>query len=209
MLPITHFDLLWKRCDDIADVYSYLRKNTSDILNLDEILRSEWVLRVGALDTYIHELVAQSMLDIFEGRKKTTLQYNNFKISNETLSRIHGATTKPEATSAYDLEVRTQLTRITYQAPEDIADGIRIFSEIKLWQEVAVGLGATNKTKEDDAKKLKKDVSLIVNRRNKIAHEGDLQPIATREPWPIAAADLVYVKTTIETIVRTIDKITF
>ena len=36
------------------------------------------------------------------------------------------------ATAAFDLYVREQLGRITYQAVDDIADGIRLISTIEL-----------------------------------------------------------------------------
>ena len=96
---------------------------------------------------------------------------------------------------------------MTYQFPEDIADGIRLVSGIELWNEIALSKGATAATKGALAKSLKKDLSLIVDRRNKIAHEGDLQRFIPRTPWPITRADVTYVAEFIEDLVRTIDKI--
>jgi hypothetical protein len=147
------------------------------------------------------------MLAIFEGRRSTTPAYLRFQVSTETLNRIRAATTDSEASAAFDLHVRTYLSRITYQAPDDIAEGIRLCSEIELWNEVALKLGATPATKADDAKNLKKQLSLIVRRRNIIAHEGDLQQSPFREPWPINRADLSFVADHIEQLVRTIDAV--
>jgi hypothetical protein len=50
-------------------------------------------------------------------------------------------------------------------------------------------------------------LSLIAERRNKIAHEGDLQPSVPRTPWPITRSDVTEVATFIEDLVRTIDAI--
>ena len=66
-------------------------------------------------------------------------------------------------------------------------------------------LGATQATKTDEAKDLKRQLSLIIGRRNKIAHEGDLQQSPPREPWPISRADLTFVGDQIERVVRAID----
>ena len=173
----------------------------------DELLRAEWVARISALDLYIHERVAQEMLAIFEGRRPATPAYLRFQVSTETLNRIRAATTDSEASAAFDLHVRTYLSRITYQAPDDIAEGIRLCSEIELWNEVALKLGATQATKTDEAKNLKKQLSLIVRRRNIIAHEGDLQQSPFREPWPISRADLAFVGDQIERLVRAIDAV--
>jgi hypothetical protein len=114
--------------------------------------------------------------------------------------------TQADASSAFDLEVRSKLSRVSYQLPEDIADGIRLVSGSELWNEIALAKGATVATKGVLAKNLKKDLSIIVERRNKIAHEGDLQPSIPRTPWPITRADVSYVARFIEDLVRTIDK---
>ena len=121
--------------------------------------------------------------------------------------RIRNAATPADATAAFDLEVRGKLSRVTYQFPEDIAEGIRLVSGIELWNEIALAKGAAPAAKTALAKSLKRDLSLIVERRNKIAHEGDLQRSIPRIPWPISRADLTYVAGFIEDLVRTIDGI--
>jgi hypothetical protein len=182
-----------------------MERTLSSVLQPDELLRAEWVSRVSALDLYIHELIAQSMLAIFEGRRPVTPAYRRFQISTEAMDRIRAAVTRTEASAAFDLYVRGQLGRLTYQAPDDISDGIRLCSTIELWNEIAVALGATPSTKTDAAQSHKRQLSLIVRRRNQIAHEGDLQQLPPREPWPIAKADLTVVSGHIEQIVRAID----
>ena len=97
--------------------------------------------------------------------------------------------------------------RITYQFPEDIADGIRMISSCELWNEIAIRRGATVATKSVIAKGLKKDLSLVVERRNKIAHEGDLLPTTPRIPWPINRLDVDFAAQLIYDLVRDIDAI--
>jgi hypothetical protein len=173
----------------------------------DELLRAEWVARVSALDLYIHELVAQAMLAIFEGRRLPSPAYLKFQVSTETLNRIRSASTPSDASAAFDLYVRGHLSLITYQAPEDIADGVRLCSPIELWNEVAIRLGATPSTKIEKGKVLKRELSLVIRRRNAIAHEGDLQQSPLREPWPISRADLAFVADHIERLVKAIDTV--
>lgn len=208
MQPIDHFKAVWLRCAQLEALHTYLNANATAALPLDEMLRAEWVARVSALDLYVHELVAQKMMDIYAGSRPDTPSFLKFKISLETLTRIRQAVNTTDASSAFELEIRTIQSRITYQDPETIADGIRLISNIELWNELAIIIkGANQSNKVIFAKVLKKDLSLICERRNKIAHEGDLQPSPPREPWPINKANLTLVSNTIEAIVNALDSI--
>lgn len=66
-------------------------------------------------------------------------------------------------------EIRETLSYKSFQQPDKIADAIRLISDKKLWDEVAVKMGRPTKD-------IKQQLSLIVDRRNKIAHEADIDP---------------------------------
>jgi hypothetical protein len=83
-------------------------------------------------------------------------------ISNSVLNRLNNA-------SWLEDEVRERLSYQSFQQPEKIADAIRLISDKKLWEEVAQTLGRS-------AKEVKQQLSAIVDRRNKIAHEADIDP---------------------------------
>lgn len=173
----------------------------------DELLRAEWASRVSALDLYIHELVAQNLVLTFEGKRSATPAFARFQISSDALLRIQTATTPDAKRTAFDLEVRTRLGRITYQYPDDIADGVRMISTCKLWNEVALKFGATHANVSAVTESVKKQLSIIVDCRNKIVHEGDLQPSVPRTPWPIDQADVTEVATFISKLVEAIDSV--
>src|SRR5690348_1514771 len=200
MNPLAHFEAVWSRCAVLSALHAYVANNFTGVVQPDELLRAEWVARVSALDLYVHELVAQLMLATFEGRRPPTPAYLKFQLSNETVNRIRTAASQSDASAAFDLFVRNYLARITFQDPEGIAEGVRLCSAVELWNEVALKLGATAATKIDEAKDLKRRLSLVVQRRNKIAHEGDLQQPPLREPWPIDQKDLRTVAEEIERI---------
>ncbi|WP_273874804.1 HEPN domain-containing protein [Serratia marcescens] len=199
------FDNAWLRCDLLSLTYAYTSANLSAVFDSREILRAEWVARVSALDLYIHELVAQNMLEIFQGVRVRTAKYDKFTIPHSVMSDIFNAPHTRDQT--YDLEVRRQLGIQTYQTSDSIADGIRLISDVALWREVAMDQGATNSTADSRAKAMKLQLNAIVERRNKIAHEGDMKPLTPREPWPITGQDLVVVKNFIEALVNSIDKL--
>jgi hypothetical protein len=191
----------------LSALHLYLANNVAAAAQPDEVLRAEWVARVSALDLYIHELVAQRMVAIFEGQLPSTDAFKQFQVPTETLNRIRNAQSTVEASAAFDLHAREALSRKTYQFPDDIADGVRLCSPVELWNEIALQTGATPATKSVVAKGLKTSLSLVVRRRNAIAHEGDLQRTTPREPWPISRSDLATVRDRIEQIVRAIDAV--
>jgi len=205
MTPIAYFNDIWERCSEIEVLHAYIAGKLTAVMSADELLRAEWVARVGALDLYVHELVTQNMVSIFEGVRSSCPGFSKFHCSSDALLRIRYASTPADASAAFDLEVRSKLSRVTYQFPEDIADGIRLISACELWNDIALAKGATAATKSSLAKSLKRDLSLIVERRNKIVHEGDLQPSIPRTPWPISRADVTYAAKFVEDLVRTID----
>ncbi|RAQ02501.1 hypothetical protein DPR02_31150 [Burkholderia cepacia] len=188
-------------------MHTFLAERLTAALRPDELLRAEWVARVSALDLYVHELVAQKMLETFEGVQPAATGFAKFSIPNDVLMRIRAASSEANAAAAFDLEVRTRLGYSTYQDPDKIADGIRMISNCELWNEIAMRLGATPATKIERAKAVKRSLSLIVERRNKIAHEGDLQPGIPRDPWPITKDDLRDVAQIILDIVNSIEQI--
>lgn len=186
-------------------MHAYLAARMTKAMPVDELLRAEWVARVSALDLYVHELIAQRMVMSFDGALPRTSRFQTFALPLETIERIRSAATPSAASSAFDLEVREQLSIATYQDPEKIADGIRLCSSIELWNAVAAHQGAAPAQKVSEAKRLKRQLRAIVDRRNKIAHEGDLQPTLPVTPWPIAQADLALVSTFVGGLVRSID----
>jgi hypothetical protein len=83
-------------------------------------------------------------------------------ISSSVLNRLNN-------TSWLEDEIRERLGYQSFQQPDKIADAIRLICDKKLWNEVAARLGR-------DAKDIKQQLSAIVDRRNKIAHEADIDP---------------------------------
>ncbi|BAZ28343.1 hypothetical protein NIES4074_07740 [Cylindrospermum sp. NIES-4074] len=75
-------------------------------------------------------------------------------------------------TSWLEDEIRKSLSYKSFQEPDKIADAIRLISDKKLWDEVAIKISGNIK----QAQPIKQQLSFIVDRRNKIAHEADIDP---------------------------------
>jgi RiboL-PSP-HEPN len=83
-------------------------------------------------------------------------------ISSRILDRLNN-------TSWLESEIRERLGYQSFQQADKIAEAIRYISDKKLWDEVAIQM---NKS----AKDIKQQLNSIVDRRNKIAHEADIDP---------------------------------
>ncbi|MBE9077031.1 hypothetical protein IQ241_06925 [Romeria aff. gracilis LEGE 07310] len=83
-------------------------------------------------------------------------------ISSSIQSRLNN-------TSWLESEIRKRLGYQSFQQAGKIADAIRYISDKKLWDEVATQMSRS-------AKDIKQQLNSIVDRRNKIAHEADIDP---------------------------------
>ena len=88
--------------------------------------------------------------------------------------------------SAIDIiksELSVRNSYFSFQSPEKISEAINSFSSIKIWKEIA------SQTMLGDSDDIQRRLSLIVDRRNKIAHEADCDPTDATSRWAITKQD--------------------
>ena len=85
-------------------------------------------------------------------------------ISSSVVNRLNNA-------SWLEDEIRERLGYQSFQQPKKIAEAIRYISDKNLWDEVANKI-----SRQAQAKDIKQQLNSIVDRRNKIAHEADIDP---------------------------------
>lgn len=165
------------RVRDLIAVHNSLKAQASSVLDLSDMLRAALVLGVSALDYYIHEVVRIGMLEIHRGQRPEPPAFSRFQISLGS-ARV-GINAGQNIDSWLEDEIRQRHSYKSFQQPEAIADAIRLISEKKLWEEVSTNMGSP-------ARSIKQQLSLIVDRRNKIAHEADIDPsYPIGDRWPI------------------------
>jgi hypothetical protein len=152
---------------DLEALYIYLTENQKLPNDLSDILRAQWVYSVSALDKLIHELVRIGMLQTFLGRRNPTKKYKSFSISVDTMNNIQQANTSP-AEYWFEQEIVQKHKTLAFQDPDKIADALSfIWDDEHKWQKISFDLNIPEK----EAKVILKT---IVNRRNQIVHEADL-----------------------------------
>ncbi|WP_293346639.1 MULTISPECIES: HEPN domain-containing protein [unclassified Microcoleus] len=187
------------RVRDLIAVHNSLKAQASSVLDLSDMLRASLVLAVSALDYYIHEVVRIGMLEIHRGQRPEPPAFSGFQISLG--SARAGINAGQNIDSWLEDEIRQRHSYKSFQQPNAIADAVRLICDKKLWEEVSSNMGSP-------AKDIKQQLSRIVDRRNKIAHEADIDPsYPIGDRWPIDELLVNEAVDFLEQVVESIHKI--
>jgi hypothetical protein len=187
------------RVRDLIAVHNSLKAQASSVLDLSDILRAALVLAVSAFDYYIHEVVRIGMLEIHRGQRPEPPAFSRFQISLG--SARAGINAGQNIDSWLEDEIRQRHSYKSFQQPDAIADAVRLICDKKLWEEVSMNMSRP-------AKDIKQKLILIVDRRNKIAHEADIDPtLSLGDRWPIDELLVNEAVDFLEQIVESIHKI--
>lgn len=163
------------RVRNLGFIHNTVNAQTTAVIDLSDILRSELVMAVSALDYYIHETVRLGMLEIYHGTRPETPAFLRFQISLES---VRQAVSTPTSDDWLENEIRERHGWRGFQRANHIADAIRLISDISLWEQVSNYLGMP-------AQEIRQQLNLIADRRNKIVHEADMDPTPYDTRWPI------------------------
>ena len=148
---------------------------TTPALDVTDILRAELVMAVSVLDHYIHELARLGMLEAFRNHRVRTPTFMKFQVS---LAAAMDGIADPQGEVWLEQEIRNRHSYQSFQTPENIAKAINLISDAQLWNEVARHLQMTSQG-------VRNTLMVIVDRRNKIVHEADMDPSFPGTRWPI------------------------
>lgn len=168
-----------ERVRALGGLYAALSRLTTPVVDSTDILRAQIVLAVSALDHFIHEFTRLGMIEVFNGLRPPTDTFRRFQVTID--AAMLGLKTGG-GSSWFEGEIREKHRFLSFQYPDKIADAIRLFSSCELWPSVASKLGLS-------AQDVKTHLRLIVERRNKIAHEADLDPSYPGSRWPISHSE--------------------
>ena len=164
-----------KRCRELGGLAVAMQSLTTAAIDVSDLWRAQIVLVVSALDHFIHDLVRLGMIESAKGRRPQTDSYLRFDI---TLAATQSALSGSPHEVWIGETVRAKHSWQSFQDPDKLADAIRLMSSVKLWEDVGAELGLPPKD-------VKTRLKLIVDRRNKIAHEADLDPTNPGFRWSI------------------------
>ena len=155
------------RSRDLASIARAMTAQTTGALDTSDILRASLIMAVSSLDYFIHAIVRVGMLEAYRAERARTPAFLRFQV---TLEAILQASSEADSETWLEQQIRDSHGHQSFQTPESIADAVRlVISSPSLWNEVALRQGI-------DAQEVRDRLKLIVQRRNKIAHEADIMP---------------------------------
>lgn len=147
----------------ISAIYKYLQNNAA-ALDSTALLRAEYVLIISAFDSYLHNVVRKKLSNNFLAGE---LSGCDIKLSLESFSIINSATNINEKKQLLDLEIRKALEKDSYQSPKSVDYAMDAIGIKKIWKK-------SESVFNDTGEHIKDQLSLIIKRRNQIAHESDI-----------------------------------
>lgn len=167
---------------NLDGLFAYLSKQVTDPMLYDDLLRSQIVYSVSAFDKLIHDLVRIGMVQMFSGMRDPTKKFLAEPITIELYNKLVAETNLPRENmfdlvaisskeDIFEREMFKKFKSITYQDPDKVVDGLSyVWNEQHKWQKIALCMGK-------DKKYVREELKLIVDRRNSIVHEADIDPI--------------------------------
>jgi hypothetical protein len=160
---------------DLAATAVALNAQVTPAMGTGDLLRAALVQGVSAFDHFVHEEVRARMLEIQGGRLPRVPAFERFRISLQSVQQALSTS----GVVWLESEILEQHRLLTFQHPDKVADAFRLVSTVEFWNAVGSVLGRP-------ASDVKRTLLLIVDRRNKIAHEADTDPTPPRSRYPIS-----------------------
>lgn len=175
--------------NELIAVYNHLQNFPSVAEN---ILRAILVMIVSAIDTTIHEIVVNAVL--FElAEKNNTFKIDKVKFSSSVITEID----EIRRMQIIETDVRLNFSKSTFQSPSQIEKALNSVGFNGFWQDISLVV-----LKKPES--IKKQLDLLVNRRNKIVHEGDINYLHQKNEISFSdiQESLDFVRSILDTILK-------
>ena len=171
--------------------YLYFRTNNVGAIDISELLRAEWVLVVGAMDCYIHDIVCQKMHLLIASSTNSAevlpKALSNYKMPLSSLKELYDAENQDEKEALLMKYLRQTLHEYSFESVQSIDSAMSYIGVQHIWTSIAERLQST-------AENIKKELGIIVRRRNVIAHQSDIVDFTKLEKQEIQPEDVEHAK---------------
>jgi len=164
-----HFEQNIIRVKNLGAIYQSINSQTAPILDLSDILRAQYVMLVSALDHFIHELVRFGMIEIYNENRRATKEFKEFIFSTDKNTLFKKAIMEEKSDVWLNHQIRHRNGFKSFQEADKIKEAMFLIIEVDIWTEVANVLN-------EDIRQIKRRLNLIIDRRNQISHEADIEP---------------------------------
>lgn len=155
--------------NDIGSIYDeVVRLAPTLVTPASQLLRSQFVLLVSALDTYVHDIVRIGILQEYQGSRPVSKGLSKLSLTYNDLSELES---QPPMMKTPTMEqiIRRINSEDSYQSSKSIEYAMGLIGITGIWSKLSSSLAMS-------AEDIKTKLDLIVRRRNQIAHESDYNP---------------------------------
>jgi hypothetical protein len=176
---IRQFETNLSSARQLGLIHASLAGRVTRAIRLEELLRAELVLVVAALDCLVHDLVRAGMTRSFRFAAQKPVAYRSFRVSLDVVDQLVRAGDLASQVALLDQEIRRLHGFQTFQRAEHITQALALLGMRGVWEKTARPLGMPSA-------QVKAQLNLIVDRRNRIVHESDIDPtLGIGEKYPI------------------------
>ncbi|MFA6145336.1 MAG: HEPN domain-containing protein [Sulfurimonas sp.] len=194
-----HFEQNIVRVKNLGYLHQTISVEITNNLDSSDILRAQYVMLISALDYFIHEIIRIGILQIYNKERKPTHEFKKFIFSTDQETLLNKAILEEKNDTWLDYQIRVRNGFKSFQQADKIKEALLLIDSSDIWEKIATLL---NENKDD----LKNRLNLIIERRNQIAHEADIEP-TYKELREIEAEDVDDSITFIEKIVTAISDV--
>jgi hypothetical protein len=167
------------RAGDLVGLGQSLGVMTHGRVDSSDLFRAALVQAVSALDSYVHGVVLDRAVDIMLGRASHVAGNVKIGLPFGAVRDVVTAQTVIDRELAARTHLAQRLSLETFQRPDDIAKAFAMVGLPKLWSTVWP-------TSSADAQKA---IALVVQRRNRIVHQCDSDPLNPGSVTPLTDSD--------------------
>ena len=166
---LQQFEVNLQSARQLGILYSAFAPQVTEAIQLEELLRAEIVLTVSALDCYVHDVVRIGMGHAFNVVAGEPNAFLEFGVSFRFVKGLLAAMSSTDRSALVDQEIRRVHGFKTFQSAEKISQALSLIGLASVWDRVGASLSMTSSD-------VKTRLNIIIDRRNRIAHEGDIDP---------------------------------
>ncbi|MBV9764112.1 MAG: hypothetical protein JOZ48_04630 [Acidobacteriaceae bacterium] len=181
------------RARDLVGLGQAIGEMTNGLVDATDLYRAALVQAVAAWDRYVHGVVLDRAVEIMLGRLTAgaSSKIGLPLIDVATLMNEHDDAARELTAKSIFAE---RLSKETYQRPDDVAAALAMVGIKSIWSAAF-----------PDAQQAKIAIGVIIDRRNKIVHQCDYDPVTPGAVVPLTAQDVLDALSVVSGTVQTID----
>lgn len=172
-IAYTNFLTNIKSCDDMIQLYEIVLDQLPLLEpQAKDILRSVIVISVSALDNFLHDFYRTEIVESYLGNGNFTLKFEKINVSIKAVMDIESSMSLEQKRNVFTQELKKIQKTDSYQSQKSIEYLFTNLGIKNIWSKLEQ-IGINVDSKAYTSTEIREELSVIIDRRNKISHESD------------------------------------